>query len=219
MFLGLFQLGMENAVRNTNAPPETVERVLEALQPAQHTLTVASFLLTSIFVVYFALFKASSFRANCVLLALRIFTLLVYVPVLVYFEAYLDGIVICLTLLARLAYLSFFCFRYKTPAFLLLNTGKLAFICGKYWYYQDSAYLVVPGGEHFVNFGMHMVPFPVANDLYVALRGYKDEDLPLVRRVELINGAFIYIFAREPVVGVVNMSFSEIQLYEDIAVS
>lgn len=217
MFLGLFQRNMEEAV-NAGAdvlPLADVDRFLEAIKPVQHGISAASFLLTSVFVIYFALYKGSTMRTNYVMLFLRLLSLIVYVPLLLYCEAYIDAIVVFFTLSARFIYTGYWSFRYRSNAFIVLNTDKLAYVCGKYWYYDDQPYIVMVGGEHYVTFGANMVPFAVANDLYVALRGVKDDDLPLIRRVELINGAFIYIFALEPCVSVVNMKFSEIQLCEE----
>lgn len=209
MMLGLFQTHLERKL--VQALPTQ-----DVLQPIHHALSVSNFLLTSVYVVYFALYKANSFRSNIIMLCLRCLTLLVYVPILVYFQVFLDATIIFTVIAFRLIYVTYWSMRYKTNAFILLNTDRLAFVCGKPWYYEDKPYIVMPGGEHFITFGPDLVPFAIANDLYVALRGFKDDDVPLVRRVELINGAFIYIFAQESCVGVVNMCFSEIQLCEDI---
>lgn len=217
MFLGLFQNSMQEAVSSVASQftKQDADKFISAIKPAQHGYSVASFFLTSAFVVYFALFKGSSKKLNYCMLFARALTLIVYVPLLCWFEAYVDAAVVFLTITARFLYTGYWSFRYKTHAFIVLNTDKLAFVCGKYWYYEDQPYIVMVGGEQYVQFGYHMVPFVVANDLYVALRGIKDDDVPLVRRVELINGTFIYIFAQEPAVGVVNMRFSSPQLHED----
>nr|QWN56281.1 nonstructural protein 3 [Alphacoronavirus sp.] len=215
--MGLFQSTLDIAVaRSTeHLNDEQAATFRQHMAPVRRTYNFATFLLSSIFVVYFALYKASTFRRNYVMLGIRVLVLLLYTPVLLYFECYIDAVIVFVTLIARFLYLAYWAYRYRSVAFLLLNTDKLAFVCGKYWYYNDQPYLMMVGGEHYVHFGDQMIPFVVAKDLYVALRGRKDDDVPLIRRVELINGSFIYIFAQEPVVGVVNMCFSEIQLYEE----
>lgn len=215
--MGLFQSTIDVAISSGAATlsHEDAARFHRTMEPVKRSYSVVSFLLCSVFVVYFALHKASTLRRNYAMLCLRVLVLLVYTPVLLYFQCYFDAAVVLITLLSRLTYLAYWAYRYRTMSFLVLNSDRLAFVCGKFWYYDDQPYLVLFGGEHYVRFGNQMVPFVVAKDLYVALRGRKDDDVPLVRRVELNNGTFIYIFAQEPVVGVVNMCFSEIQLYED----
>nr|URD31278.1 NS3 protein [Hipposideros bat coronavirus] len=185
----------------------------------EHALPVTSFLFTSIFIVYFAIYKASSVRNNCVLFCIRLFAMFVYAPLLCYFESYVDASIIFIVLLLRLIYISYWSFRYRTPAFLVLNTDKLAFVQGYYWYYTDDSYITLIGGENFLTFGPNFVPFALSTDIYIALRGRKDDDVPLVRRVELINGQFFYIFSQENVVGVVNMRFNEIKLCDDVEIT
>nr|WCZ56002.1 MAG: NS3 [Bat coronavirus HKU10] len=184
----------------------------------QHALPLANFLMTSVFVIYFAMYKASSVRNNCIMFGFRLFAMFVYAPLLCYFELYVDAAIIFGSLYTRLMYVTYYACRYRSPAFVVLNTDKLAFVQGYYWYYQDNSYLTLLGGENFVTFGPNFVPIAATNDLYIALRGKKDDDVPLVRRVELINGQFFYIFAQEPVVGVVNMCFSELRLCEEVEV-
>ncbi|QGX41952.1 ORF3 [alphacoronavirus sp. WA3607] len=221
MFLGLFQYSLERAVNNSamalKLSDHDLNIITAQLTPVSQASSVLGFLLTSIFVVYFALYTALTFKGNCCCLVARVLTLVFYAPLLFFCGAYIDGTIVCVTLVVRFCYTGYFAYRYKTPLFIILNTSLLAFINGKGWYYDRQPFMVLSGGEHFVNFGIHIVPFVVSKDLYVAIRGLHDEDLCLVRCVELINGSFFYIFARDPVVGVVNMNFTEIQLYEDVA--
>lgn len=217
MFLGLFESSMEAAIANGfNIPPNEVEEILDVIKPARQTISIASFLLSSIFVTWFALYKASCFRTNCALFALRICTLLLYTPILVFFNSYIDAVVVACSLLLRFAYLGYYSYKYKSFSFLVLNTSKIAFVNGKFWYYVEAPYVVLYGGDHHVQFGEYMIPFADSNELYVALRGTIEDDVPLSRKVEMMNGAFIYIFACEPCVGIVNMSFKETQLDEDL---
>lgn len=209
--LGLFQLHLEQHIAEHVANGN----VREVVAPIQYTLSSANFLLTSIYVIYFALYKADSIKINCLMLILRVLTLVCYVPLLLYFGAYLDAIIIWLVLAGRIAYTSYWAVKYKNIAFIFLNTDNLAFICGKYWYYEDKPYIVLPGGEHFVTFGPHFVTFVVAADVYVALRGKIEMDVPLTRCVELLNGAFIYVFTKEACVGIFNICSSEFQLCEE----
>uniref|UniRef100_A0AB38ZDR0 ORF3a protein n=1 Tax=Otomops bat coronavirus TaxID=3119329 RepID=A0AB38ZDR0_9NIDO len=217
MAFGLFELQLSS--------PETVTVRSSGLGPQSHlsqlscSTPVVGLLLTSVFVVYFALFKATTFKGNCLCFACRLLLLLLYVPLLFFCGAYIDGCIVFCTIFCRLLYTGYFAYRYKSMLFLLLNAPVLAFVEGKGWYYDYNPFVVLSGGEHFVNFGIHMVPFASGKDLYVAIRGRRDEDLYLMRCVELINGSFFYIFASEPVVGVVNLRFTEIQLYEDVVSS
>nr|UZK98247.1 MAG: ORF3 protein [Tadarida brasiliensis bat alphacoronavirus 2] len=226
MFAGLFQYTIDNAESAINnslkqvvLPQRTVDTIVQQLTPVRHASYISGFLLTSVFVVYFALFKASSLKFNVGLFIARLLTLLVYVPLLLFCGSYVDAAVIGLVVLCRLIYVCYFAWRFKSIAFILYNTSTLAFIMGKCRYYDSQPYMVLTGGEYYITFGDNFVPFVGANDLYVAIRGRLQEDLYLVRRVELINGQFFYIFARDPVVGVVNMKFSDVQLDEYVATS
>nr|WCC61940.1 ORF3 protein [Bat Coronavirus RaYN20] len=208
--LGLFQQYLPPQ-RVSSHPLHNVESFTTA---TNLVFNAPSFLLTSVFVIYFALYRAKSFRINCLMLVLRVLTLMCYIPTLLYFGSYIDAGVIWVVVVSRLAYTIYWAVKYRSFSFVLLNSDKLAFICGKYWYYEDKPYIVLMGGEHFINFGPHFVTFVLPSDVYVALRGYIENDVPLVRRVELINGAFIYVFAQEACVGVYNIC-CDVQLCEE----
>nr|WCZ55928.1 MAG: NS3 [Hipposideros bat coronavirus] len=216
METGLFQTHLVPAVLKVK---QLVDRMPIPDVQFQHALPISNFLFTSFFVVYFALYKAKSVKNNCILLCLRLVAMFFYAPLLCYFQLYVDAVLVFVVLYIRLMYVVYWSCRYRTFAFIVLNTDKLAFVQGYYWYYNDTSYITLQGGENFLVLGTKLVPFALAHDIYIALRGKKDEDVPLVRRVELINGQFFYIFAQEPVVGVVNMSFSEIRLCEDVEIS
>nr|UNA01399.1 orf3 [Civet coronavirus HKU8] len=219
MFGGLFTYSIESvrtAVKELNLPPEKEHVILEHVVPVAHATSFAGYLLTSLFVFYFALFKAATVKGNYACLVARILLILVYCPFIAYCGAYLDSCIIFVALLARFCWTGYYSVRYRTLLFLILNDTTLAFINGKAWYHAHGPYLVLPGGEHHVQFGPHLIPFVYSKNFFVAVRGVNDENLELVRRVELNDGSLFHIFAREPVVGVVNMNFTEIQLYEDV---
>ncbi|AIA62235.1 hypothetical protein ORF3 [BtMf-AlphaCoV/HeN2013] len=219
MLGGLFTYSIERvrtAVKELELPPAKEHDLLEHVVPVAHATSFAGYLLTSLFVLYFALFKASTIRGNYACFIARILLILVYCPLIAYCGAYLDSCIILTALLVRFFWTGYYACRYRTFLFVILNDTTLAFVNGKAWYYSSQPYMVLPGGEHCVQLGPHFIPFVGAKELYVAVRGMNDENLELVRCVELINGSFFYIFAREPVVGVVNMKFTEIQLYEDV---
>nr|UYW66184.1 ORF3 protein [Tadarida brasiliensis bat alphacoronavirus] len=207
MFAGLFQYTIDYAQQSLNdtlldvvlpqqAAREIVRKVDYHLTPVRNVSYMSGFLLTSVFVVYFALFKATFFKFNVGLLIARLITLFVYVPMLFALGVYVDAVVVGLVILGRFLYVSYFAWRFKTVAFILYNTSTLAFIMGKCRYYDSQPYMVLTGGEYYISFGDNFVPFVGANDLYVAIRGRLQEDLFLVRRVELINGQFFYICTR-----------------------
>nr|ANA96049.1 3a protein [Bat coronavirus] len=140
MFLGLFQYTWDRAVDDiTEAANLTVDAVqhLEAsVVPLRQASNLAGFLLTSCFIYYFALFKASNLRRNAILLAARVLLLLIYTPVLFYCGAILDGIIVAGVLIARLALVSFYAWRYSNVLFIILNSTTLAFLHGHATYYD-----------------------------------------------------------------------------------
>uniref|UniRef100_A0AB38ZDM0 ORF3a protein n=1 Tax=Miniopterus bat coronavirus TaxID=3119327 RepID=A0AB38ZDM0_9NIDO len=223
MWGGLFQLELERAINTTakqlHLSQDQVKIVTAEFAPVHHATSALGYLFTSFFVVYFALFKASTLRGNVMCFVARVVLIFMYSPLLLYCGSFIDGSFIAGVLSARVLQTCYYAYRYKNPAFIFLNTTTLAFINGKPWYYHQQPWLVLPGGDHYVRLGMHVIPFISNNELYVAVRGATDENLDLVRCVELINGSFFYIFCKEPVVGVVNMKFTEIKLYEDVDLS
>nr|ADX59489.1 ORF3 protein [Miniopterus bat coronavirus/Kenya/KY33/2006] len=223
MFGGLFQLSFDTAINNTvkrlRLTPEQASVVNTELAPVHHATSALGYLLTSVFVVYFAIYKASTLRGNVMCLLARVVLIFVYSPLLLYCGSFVDGSFIAGVLIARFCQTCYYAYRYKNLAFVIYNTTVLAFINGKPWYYHQQPWLVLSGGDHYVTLGVHIIPFVSNNELYVAVRGSTDENLDLVRCVELIDGSFFYIFCKEPVVGVVNFKFSEIKLYEDVDIN
>nr|URD31301.1 NS3 protein [Megaderma bat coronavirus]URD31308.1 NS3 protein [Megaderma bat coronavirus] len=212
--LGLFSDKIVNKETTIGTAPSVLARNVQPEIPAASVNYPVSYLLTSMFALYFALFKSSNFRINYGLLLLRVLTLLIYIPVLCYFNAAVDASVIFACVFGRLCYVSYWAIRYRSWAFILLNTDRVAFVNGKSWYGDDLPYTILSGGDRHVCFGHHVIPFVNANELYIALRGRKEEDIPLSRSIELLNGVYLYVFAPEPCVGVVNLAFKEIPLYE-----
>lgn len=202
--LGLFQLTISH--ETLVAPIHSVARPNSV--PILHFNLGIDYLFSSVFVYYFATYCGSSFKTNVILLIARLLVLFVYAPLLFYTGAYIDGCIIAILLLCRHVYVAYYCIRFRSFNFLLLNSSTLAWVFGKCWYTQFQPYVCLRGGDSYVKFGPHFVPFVSDENLYIAVRGRTQLDSPLVRRVELINGDFLYIFAKEPVVSVVNIFHS-----------
>nr|QGX41970.1 ORF3 [Alphacoronavirus sp.] len=195
--LGLFDLGLDGVlVKTTVNRPNVV--------PIKHFNLGVNYLLSGIFVYYFATFKCSSFRSNFLCCILRFITLFVYVPLLLYVGAYIDGAIIAILLFSRICYLLVQCALWRSPYYLILNSANLAWILGKCWYVDLDMYVCLRGGDSYVKFGPHFIPFIRTDNLFISVRGRKTLTAHLVRRVELINGDFLYIFDTLPLVSVVN---------------
>lgn len=195
--LGLFNLYLGGALeqQHVNRPNVT---------PIKHFNLGVDYLLTGVFVYYFAVFRCSTYRLNFVCGILRLLTLFVYVPLLLYVGAYIDGILIAILLIARLLYLVVFSIKWKSPYYFVLNTSQLAWILGKCWYVDLDMYVCLRGGNSYVKFGPHFIPFVRTDKLFITVRGRKSLIAELVRRVELINGDFLYIFDTTSFVSVIN---------------
>nr|AFD98835.1 non-structural protein 3 [Human coronavirus NL63] len=219
-FGGLFQLTLEStinkSVANLKLPPHDVTVLRDNLKPVTTLSTITAYLLVSLFVTYFALFKPLTARGRVACFVLKLLTIFVYVPLLVLFGMYLDSFIIFSTLLFRFIHVGYYAYLYKNFSFVLFNVTKLCFISGKCWYLEQSFYenrfAAIYGGDHYVVLGGETITFVSFDDLYVAIRGSCEKNLQLMRKVDLYNGAVIYIFAEEPVVGIVYSS----QLYEDV---
>uniref|UniRef100_A0AB38ZDR6 ORF3a protein n=1 Tax=Triaenops bat coronavirus TaxID=2913388 RepID=A0AB38ZDR6_9NIDO len=222
-FGGLFQLTIEKAINKSatelNLPEDRASVLRDNLKPVTTVSTITAYLLVSLFVVYFALFKPRTVRGRVVCFASKLLVLFVYVPLLFYLGVYLDGAIICLALLSRLLHVGYYAYLYKNFSFVLFNATQLCFVMGKCWYFEQTRYgkdfVAIYGGDHYVIFGGQTLAFASSSELYVAIRGSSEKDLQLMRKVELYNGDAIYVFAEEPVVGIVNHS-CELQLYEDV---
>ncbi|AIA62266.1 hypothetical protein ORF3 [BtNv-AlphaCoV/SC2013] len=198
---GLFQLNIQNAasvVRTSIVPKQLLPHVV----PIAHFNLGIDYLFSSVFVYYFATYRGNSIKTNCALFVCRLLVLFVYAPLLLYTGAYIDGSLTAIILLCRFFYVAYFAVRFHSFYFVLLNSPTLAWVFGKAWYYHFDDYTCLRGGDSYVRFGPHFVPFVSDRNLFLALRGRVQKDVCLVRRVELINGDFLYIFASEPAISV-----------------
>nr|WCC62305.1 ORF3 protein [Bat Coronavirus PaGZ19]WCC62329.1 ORF3 protein [Bat Coronavirus PaGZ19] len=205
--LGFFQLTIDH-VKSAEVSKACIPDRPHSV-PVYHFNLGIDYLFSSLFVFYFATYRGSSFKVNVLLLICRILVLFCYAPLLLYAGAYIDGCIIALVLFCRHVYVAYYCVRYRSFYFLLLNCSTLAWIFGKPWYIELTPYTCLRGGDSYVSFGPHFIPFVRDENLYIAIRGRQQLDSSLVRRIELINGDFLYIFAKEPVVSVVNIFYSK----------
>nr|WPA70771.1 MAG: ORF3 [Pekapeka alphacoronavirus 1]WPA70779.1 MAG: ORF3 [Pekapeka alphacoronavirus 2] len=223
MFLGLFQytidVVVDKAVQSFNLSTDAFNQLSERLEPVQQASNIAGFLLTSIFVYFFALFQCATKRGSLYFLALRLFGLLLYTPLLAYCGAYLDAAIVGCTLLWRFAYTGFYAWRYSNILFIILNSTTLCFLNGKATHFSGGPYSVLHGGDHYIMLGGEIVPYVSRKGLYLAIRGSSEEDLPLLRTVELLDGNFLYVFSKLQVVGITNSAFEEIQLDDYATIS
>lgn len=223
VFLGLFQYtitsAVENVVHNANLSDEAANTLRDNVIPLRQASNITGFMLTSVFVYFFALFKASSFRRNLLLCLARFVALAFYVPILAYCGAYLDATIVASAIVCRTLYVSYYAWRYKTLSFLILNSTSLMFVNGTATYYDGRPFVVLEGGDHYIQILNKFVPFVSKDAMYVAIRGRQEQDIQLLRTVELLDGKYIYIFSRCQVVGVTNSCFEEIQLDEYATIS
>lgn len=171
---------------------------------------VIGYLCISIFIYYFAVFKASKYWSQIATLVAKLLLLGLYVPLLIYCGAYVDASIIAFVLVARFAYLICFSIEYKNVQFLLFNNSELCFLFGKATPYSPvfNKFVVFTGGHHFVNFGYHFVPFIDTNNLCVSVRGGTQLDLHFSRQIELCDGSYLYLFTTEPIVSVCSIVVS-----------
>lgn len=223
MFLGLFQYTIDTVVQNTlesaNLSDDALHHLEEQVIPLRQASHVTGFLLTSVFVYFFALFKASTYRRNIYLLFSRIAALLFYVPILVVCSAYLDAVIVGTAIFGRLLFVCYYSWRYRNSSFIILNTTTLMFLNGHATYFNGNSFVVLEGGDHFIQFGSDFVPFVSRDTVYLAIRGRKEFDIQLLRTVELIDGKYLHVFSRCEIVGITNSVFEQIQLDEYATVS
>ncbi|AZF86131.1 ORF3 protein [Alphacoronavirus Bat-CoV/P.kuhlii/Italy/206679-3/2010] len=200
--IGLFQIHMGRVFPQSKP---TLHPDVPHAVPIYHFNLGVDYLLSSVFVYYFAVFRGNSFKVNIACFIARLVVLLGYAPLLLYTGAYLDGAIIASILIVRLCYTAFYSIKFRSVYFLVLNSPTLAWIFGKCWYYNFEDYTCYRGGDSYIKFGPHFVPFINDNGVYLAVRGRFQKDVHLVRRIELINTDSLYIFASEPVVGITNI--------------
>lgn len=223
MFLGLFQYTIDSVVQNTaetaNLSLDALRQFEEQVVPLRQASNITGFLLTSVFVYFFALFQATTLRRNLILLAARIFALFFYTPILVVCGAYLDAVIIGVAIVGRLLLVCYYAWRYRTFKFVILNTTSLMFLNGHANYFNGKSFVVLEGGDHYIHFGSEFVPFVSRDTVYLAIRGQNEFDVQLLRTVELFDGKFLYIFSRCEIVGITNSCFDSIQLDEYATIS
>nr|WCC62018.1 ORF3 protein [Bat Coronavirus MsYN20] len=203
MWGGLFQLQFEKALSSINSdlnlPKEHLQVVESHLAPIHYAMSSLGYLFTSFFVVYFALFKANTYRSNIVCLAFRLALILLYSPLLLYYGSFIDGTFIAAVLIGRICQTLYYSYRYKNSSFVILNTCTLAIIDGKSWYYYEQNWFVLHGGRNHVKFGPYNITFLSNNQLHVDVRGYTNLNLELIRVAELPHESVFYIFGDEPI--------------------
>ncbi|QDE55566.1 hypothetical protein QKQ02_gp3 [Bat alphacoronavirus] len=223
MLLGLFQLTIDAVVQNTaqsaNLSDDAIRHFEEQIVPLRQASNITGFMLTSIFVYFFALFHASKLKHNYILLLARLVALLCYVPILAVCGAYLDAFIVGTAIVGRLAFVSYYAWRYCTIKFIVYNTTTLMFLHGHANYTDGKSFVVLEGGDHYIQFGNDFVPFVDRDTVYLAIRGRREFDIQLLRTVELFDGKYLYIFSRCEIVGVTNSCFEQIQLDEYATVS
>lgn len=177
-----------------------------------------------LFIYFLAMYRCTSFKGNVALNLFKILTACFISPLFIGFGYYIDGLAMCVIILARVCYLSYFCFKFKRLEFLFYNVPTLMFVQGRAAPYLRSSqvnhYITLQGGVNYMivnDLTLHFVNPMLVN---LAIRGLVQLDLSVVRSIELLNGDFIYIFSPEPVVGVYNAAFdheilSEIDLKDE----
>nr|ALF39590.1 hypothetical protein [Porcine epidemic diarrhea virus] len=214
MFLGLFQYTIDTVVKDVsksaNLSLDAVQELELNVVPIRQASNVTGFLFTSVFIYFFALFKASSLSRNYIMLAARFAVIVLY---------FLDATNVCCTLIGRLCLVCFYSWRYKNALFIIFNTTTLSFLNGKAAYYDGKSIVILEGGDHYITFGNSFVAFVSSIDLYLAIRGRQEADLQLLRTVELLDGKKLYVFSQHQIVGITNAAFDSIQLDEYATIS
>nr|WCC63884.1 ORF3 protein [Bat Coronavirus McGD16] len=193
-------------VPNTVAPKVAVPQSLQPIIVHSNN-SVIGFLLISVFIYFFAVYRAHTYRTQLVCLLCKFMLLVVYVPLLVYCQAYIDACIIALVLVIRLCYLLYYSLKYKTVDFLLFNDSVLCFSFGKACFVNNKLrhFMVFTGGHHYMDLGYNFVPFVDTSTLDVCIRGSLEYDLLFSRQIELCDGSYLYLFTSQPVVSVCNI--------------
>nr|WCC62819.1 ORF3 protein [Bat Coronavirus RpGX16] len=215
MFGGLFQLTLEGVVDSTiraaNLDPNAEVLLREQVQPAINGANMLGYLLTSMFVWYFALYKPSSKRGRMAMFVAKLLVIFAYVPIILYCGGIVDGCIILAAVVSRLLYTGYFAFCYRNLAFVLFNATTLCFVNGAVCLYSRitkvADYMALYGGHHYVTIETTAVEFVHKDSLYVAIRGKKELNLYLAKAMELSDGAYIYLFTNTSFVGIYNANF------------
>lgn len=210
MIGGLFSVGFDKFIDVANVTLGG-NITAKSVQPLVNFSTAVFSIYSCIFLIFFVLYSAKSDRVNCILLLFRILTLIIAVPILFYYQYYIDGSLTLAIVLGRFFYLLYFCHKFKRPHFLFYNTDLLLFAQGKCVTYAKLTYFAnyaaLYGGLGYVTLGRNIINFTEARNVILALRGRVQEDLSLARFIELANGDCIYIFTKDPAVSVYSFSF------------
>lgn len=179
--------------------------------------TAIGYLLVSVFIYYFAIFKPFSYRGQILALIAKFFVLIVYTPLLVFCGAYVDAFIIAIVLVARFCHVAFYTFKCKSIYFILFNETQLCFSFGKACHVSTlyRRFMVFTGGHQYIDFGYHFLPFIDTDTLSVCVRGKDEYDLNFSRQIELCDGSYLYLFTTEPVVSVCNI-IATTQLNENV---
>uniref|UniRef100_A0AB38ZDW5 Non-structural 3c protein n=1 Tax=Chaerephon bat coronavirus TaxID=2991261 RepID=A0AB38ZDW5_9NIDO len=225
MFLGLFQLTLDKAVEDVaelhNFTTQQHDDLVHTLEPLRQTFSWAGFMLTSCFVVFFAVYRTHNRQLNLLLLLLRLLSIFVYAPLLAYCGAFLDAVIVLLVLAARLSYVCFFACLYKNTQFILLNSTTLWFYDGFADFCDSPNLVILEGDESSIKFAGTVLPFAydtvhmaVGSFSYIAVRGRVECNLSLVETVDLSSCQKLRIFMRVAPRGVANSAYEMIQLDE-----
>nr|WCC63891.1 ORF3 protein [Bat Coronavirus MrYN20] len=179
--------------------------------------TVIGYLLISVFIYYFAIFKPFSYKGQILTLVAKFFVLVVYTPLLFLCGAYVDAGIIVSVLITRFCYVAFYTFKYKSFNFILFNETQLCFSFGKACHVSTlyRRFMVFTGGHQYIDFGYHFLPFIDTDTLSVCVRGKDEYDLNFSRQIELCDGPYLYLFTIEPVVSICNI-IATTQLNENV---
>nr|QID98952.1 NS3 [Swine acute diarrhea syndrome coronavirus]QID98961.1 NS3 [Swine acute diarrhea syndrome coronavirus]QID98970.1 NS3 [Swine acute diarrhea syndrome coronavirus]QID98977.1 NS3 [Swine acute diarrhea syndrome coronavirus] len=215
MFGGLFQLTLEGVVNSTiraaKLDPNDEAIIREQVQHAINGANMLGYMLTSMFVWYFALYKPSTRRGRIAMFVSKLLVIFAYVPIIAYCGGVVDSCIILVAVVSRLLYTSYYAFCYRSFAFVLFNAPTLCFINGTVCLYSRitkvADYIALYGGHHYVTIETTAVEFAHKDSLYVAIRGKKELNLYLSKAMELSDGAYIYLFTNTPFVGIYNANF------------
>nr|UNE74456.1 orf3 protein [Eptesicus bat coronavirus] len=222
MIGGLFLFSVDQLINTTieqqNLTTENAATLRSGLEPVRQTASLVGYMLTSIFVVFFATYQPASHNACVAGLLARLFVMFVYGPAAMYLGAYVDGAIITTTLLIRTIVVGYYTCRYKNFQFMLKNSNTLCFAFGKACNFNRTLkyadVLVFKGGPNDMLFGSEYVTFASSANMYIAVRGEREFDLHLAKSIELSDGTFVYLFSREAAVSIFHSVFNE-KLYED----
>lgn len=205
--LSLFTL-YTPSIKNSTSSDEPCTRAfdVESAKPIISNWNGLAYVVTSVFMYYFSCFQGTSIAINLFSFTLRCLVLLVYVPTLGLLGFHVDMVIVAFAILLRMLYVGIIALKHRNWWFLLLNSPTLSFAVGKPWYVDNLQYLVCVGGHNFYRFGPHIIPIHDWADNSIAIRGTEQGELNFTRKVELLDGAVMYVFtAHADVISIVNI--------------